>query len=117
MSATPTKATTFGQRLQDRRNQQGLTQQAVADQLGVSKAAYQQYEWDRVLPEAGRLPALADALGLSSSTVGRWLNDSPLLVTTSRDNGNACFRRGVAALGNYLAGILIGPLERRWALI
>lgn len=109
MSATPTKAATFGQRLQDRRNLKGLTQQEVADQMGVTKAAYQQWEWDRVLPEAGRIPALADALGLSSSTLGRWLEDSPLLVATSGRHSKTSFMDTVSDLLKRLTGPLTNP--------
>lgn len=114
MSATPLATDTFGQRLKQRRIQRGMSQRQVADRLNVTKAAYQQYEWDKVLPESGRIPALADALDLSASTIGRWLEDSPLLIASASDSGSGCFRRACAALGNHIGGVLTGPFDLEW---
>lgn len=69
---------TFGRRLRDRRKELGLSQRRIAVRMGVSKTAYLQYEHDKSLPEAGRLPALAHALRIPTSRLGRWLHDSPL---------------------------------------
>lgn len=74
---------TFGQRLRQRREELRLSQRRVATRMGVSKTAYLRYEHDRSLPEARRLPALAQALRIPTSRLGRWLNDSPLRTGTT----------------------------------
>ena len=47
------------------RREQGLTQQALADRLGVSDKAVSKWERDLSYPDAGLLPQLARELGIS----------------------------------------------------
>ncbi len=46
------------------RREQGLTQQALADRLGVSDKAVSKWERDLSYPDAGLLPQLARELGI-----------------------------------------------------
>ena len=57
--------TGMGKLIKDKREQAGLTQQALAEQIGVSQGAVSQYETDVVVPRPGKLVAIAGALGLS----------------------------------------------------
>lgn len=80
MSATiaTEEAPTFGQHLRHRRLKLGLTQQQIADKLGVTKAQVGQWERDEALPSTPRLPRLARSLKVSAGRVGLWIEDSPL---------------------------------------
>ena len=55
----------FGPFLKERRTQQGLTQAALAEQVGVSTAAVSKWERGQCLPDIAKLEDLAAALDLS----------------------------------------------------
>ena len=55
----------LGQRIATARKERGLTQQALADQLGVSQQTLAHYEVGRVGVGAAMLPRLAELLDLS----------------------------------------------------
>ena len=55
----------FGPFLKERRTQQGLTQSALAEQLGVSTAAVSKWERGQCLPDIAKLEDLSAALDLS----------------------------------------------------
>ncbi len=58
-------AATFGDRMTAAREAAGLSQQALARQLGVRVATIRNWETDRSEPRANRLQMLAGALGVS----------------------------------------------------
>lgn len=74
--------TTFGDHLRDARKRRGLSQRQLAERLGVSHTTIQYWEGDENLPEAAMLPWLAKNLRVAPSTLGRWLEDSPLRYTS-----------------------------------
>ena len=47
------------------RKRAGLSQEALAERLGVSRQAVSKWETGEAMPEAGKLAALAAALGVS----------------------------------------------------
>lgn len=62
-------------RIKEQREAIGLTRMQVADQLGISKVAVRKWEVGLAMPNADKLPALADLLGCSIDALyGR---DSP----------------------------------------
>lgn len=70
-AVTPTIATEdrspseeLGSRLRQLRKAKGLTQEALAEQVGVSKPAISSWEKGRAQPRAARATALAKALGV-----------------------------------------------------
>jgi XRE family transcriptional regulator, regulator of sulfur utilization len=55
----------LGERLKLLRIRKGLTQEHVAEQLGLTEAAYRHWENGRTDPHLGEAPRLALALGIS----------------------------------------------------
>ena len=49
-------------RIKERREALGLTRTQLGDRLGVSKVAVRKWELGLTMPNADKLPALADAL-------------------------------------------------------
>ena len=56
---------TTGQKIQTLRKRQGMTQEQLAQRLGVSRQAVSRWELDEVLPETANLLPLSRALGVS----------------------------------------------------
>lgn len=54
----------FGDRLRATRMYRGMTQQRLADTIGMALRTYQQYEQGRSEPSFGTLTAIADALDI-----------------------------------------------------
>ena len=81
---------TTGEKIQTLRKKQGLTQEQLAQGLGVSRQAVSRWELDEALPETANLLPLAKALGCSID----WLRDPALgwegpaqgAVSPSREN-------------------------------
>lgn len=55
----------FGARIAQRRKELGLTQEALAQKLGVSNQAVSKWEADQCCPDIMLLPELADTFGIS----------------------------------------------------
>ncbi|MBR1780397.1 MAG: helix-turn-helix domain-containing protein [Oscillospiraceae bacterium] len=55
----------FGERIAAYRKAQGLTQEGLAQQLGVTNQAVSKWEGDQCCPDIMLLPALADVFGIS----------------------------------------------------
>ena len=56
---------TLGQRIQEFRKQQGLSQEGLGDALGVSRQAVSKWERVECYPDITFLPVIADLLGCS----------------------------------------------------
>ncbi len=56
---------TLGERISTFRRRQGLSQEALAEKLGVSRQSVSKWERNESLPETDKLPLLAQALGIS----------------------------------------------------
>ena len=54
-----------GDRIREGRVAKGLSQQSVADLIGVSRPAVTQWEQDKIVPDRGNLRKLANTLGVS----------------------------------------------------
>ena len=56
----------FGKRLRILRADKGISQQRVANEIGVTKVGYQNYEYGRKMPSFGRVPKLAAYFNVST---------------------------------------------------
>lgn len=65
--AVPTFSSVFAARLLGARTRAGLTQQQLADMVGVSQQAITQWESGQALPRNRRRNAVADVLGIDLS--------------------------------------------------
>lgn len=57
---------TFGEKLKNYRMEKGLSQEKVAEYLGVSRQAVTKWESDQSMPASGNLLALSSLYGISS---------------------------------------------------
>lgn len=62
---------TIGQNLQAARKSRGLSQEQLADLLGISRQAISKWERDDSAPDAEKILALSDALGVSCDALLR----------------------------------------------
>src|SRR3546814_10304929 len=73
------RAVTIGSNLNRYREAKGLTQQAVLDAAGVSKASYTSYEAGRGMPSADKFVSLAHVLGTTTDEL--LLDPSEMVVS------------------------------------
>lgn len=59
----------LGKRIQERRKAQGLTQEQLGNELGVSAQAVSKWENGESAPDIGLLPALVQVLGTSADSL------------------------------------------------
>ena len=57
---------TFGQKLQNLRQKSGMSQDALAEKLNVSRQAVSRWERDETMPETDKVVALADLFGVTT---------------------------------------------------
>ena len=57
---------TMGEKIQDLRKRSGMSQDALAEQLGVSRQAVSKWERDEAVPEADKIVSLARAFHVST---------------------------------------------------
>ena len=63
----------FSERLKESRKKAGLTQTEIAEQLGITRPAYTQYETDKTAPNLETASKIADILKISLDyLVGRY---------------------------------------------
>lgn len=87
----------MGARILRRRKEKGLTQEALANKLGVSNQAVSKWEGDVCCPDLQLLPLLADTLELSLDELfGR---ESMAKPPKSRSGQPDFTHRGRAAVG------------------
>ncbi len=56
----------FGQKLQMLRQRAGMSQDALAERLGVSRQAVSRWERDETMPDSDKIVALADLFGVTT---------------------------------------------------
>ena len=57
---------TFGEKLQAMRQRTGMSQDALAERLNVSRQAVSRWERDETMPETDKVVALADIFGVTT---------------------------------------------------
>lgn len=68
----------FGERLKHARNLKGISQRQAAEEFGITKVGYQNYEYGRRAPSLEMLPRLARFFRVSADYL-LGLNDEPRL--------------------------------------
>ena len=69
---------TIGQRIAERRKLLGISQEALGEQMGVSRQAISKWEADGAIPEIDKLIALSKLFGVSVGwLLGTESDDSP----------------------------------------
>lgn len=64
---------TYGKTIRQSREQKGMTQEELAERLGVSRQAVNEWEGDISRPTAAKLTALAALLDLPPENGQRWM--------------------------------------------
>ena len=75
---------TLGQNIQNARRAQGLSQEALAEKIGVSRQALGKWEKDTALPGLDNLQALAAALGIGVDALLGAENADPAAPAVTR---------------------------------
>ena len=57
---------TFGEKLQKLRQKSGMSQNALAERLDVSRQAVSRWERDETMPETNKVVAMADLFGVTT---------------------------------------------------
>lgn len=79
---------TLGTQISNFRKQQGITQEALAQQLGITNQAVSKWESDQCCPDVTLLPKLADIFGISLDTLfGRETPHAPTMPLPWADDG------------------------------
>ena len=76
---------TLGQNIQNARRVQGLSQEALAEKIGVSRQALGKWEKDTALPGLDNLQALAAALGIGVDALLGAENADPAVPAVTLD--------------------------------
>ena len=107
---------TFGEKLQALRQRAGISQDTLAERLGVSRQAVSRWERDETMPETDKVVALADLFHVSTDYLLRaQAAEPPLSDGQSRERGPGRPAEDTLSRLSYLAktkGYLLG-----WALI
>ena len=102
---------TFGEKLQSLRQRAGMSQDALAERLQVSRQAVSRWERDETMPETDKVVALADIFGVTTDYLLRLqlvmaMEEEFELGMTQEDEVKAIKTVGDAV--NYVAGKLNG---------
>ena len=68
---------TFGEKLQKLRQKAGMSQDALAEKLSVSRQAVSRWERDETMPETDKVVALADLFGVTTDYLLRQQREEP----------------------------------------
>lgn len=108
---------TFGEKLQKLRQKEGMSQDALAERLDVSRQAVSRWERDETMPETDKVVALADLFGVTTDYLLRQGAEEepqaarPAAATPHKDSGRDILERlgYLAKTKGYLLGwVLIG---------
>lgn len=107
---------TFGEKLQKLRQKAGMSQDALAERLDVSRQAVSRWERDETMPETDKVVALADLFGVTTDYLLRQSAEEPqeaeaTAAAPRKDSGRDILERlgYLAKTKGYLLGwVLIG---------
>ena len=109
---------TFGEKLQGLRQKSGMSQDALAEQLNVSRQAVSRWERDETMPETDKVVALADLFGVTTDYLLRQQAEEQ---TTAREhNTRGAEKRDWVDQLAYLVktkGYLLGWLLIFWGVM
>ena len=83
---------TLGERIAEKRKKKGLTQEELADKLGVSAQAVSKWENDISCPDIMTLPNLSDRLGISIDELLRGSKEESQTTLLSEEERSALTR-------------------------
>lgn len=109
---------TFGEKLQGLRQKAGMSQDALAEKLNVSRQAVSRWERDETMPETEKVIALADLFGVTTDYLLRQQAEERRETETA-SSGREQKRDWVERLG-YLAktkGYLLGWVLVAWGVM
>lgn len=109
---------TFGEKLQGLRQKAGMSQDALAEKLNVSRQAVSRWERDETMPETEKVIALADLFGVTTDYLLRQQAEERRETETA-PSGREQKRDWVERLG-YLAktkGYLLGWVLVAWGVM
>lgn len=100
---------TFGEKLQALRQKAGLSQDALAERLGVSRQAVSRWERDETMPETEKVVALAELFAVTTDYMLRNCPEEPAEKaaepTGKRESHDLIYRLGhLAKTKWYLLG-------------
>lgn len=112
---------TFGEKLQTLRQRAGMSQDALAERLNVSRQAVSRWERDETMPETDKVVALADIFGVTTDYLLRpeVERQTPPAEDKPPRSGSAPERDTISRLG-YLAktkGYLLGWVLIAWGVL
>lgn len=90
---------TFGEKLQSLRQRAGMSQDALAERLQVSRQAVSRWERDETMPETDKVVALADIFGVTTDYLLR------LQLEQTEAGGEAAAAPGTEGLGGAFFGL------------
>ena len=107
---------TMGKRISDLRKSKGMTQEQLAQQVGVTAQAVSKWENDLSCPDISILPQLAEALGYPKVSI---IPNEYMLVSSAANNGQMAILEQpdskFARFINQLADEIIGSKTHvRW---
>lgn len=109
---------TFSEKLYALRRKSGLSQERLAEQLGVSRQAISKWESGQSMPESDKLIALSDYFGVSLDCLLRGTDESPFpsppSKTASPEKPTAQGRRLIGlifSIGGILGLVIWGLLS------
>ena len=108
---------TIGQRIAQKRKERGLSQEALGDQLGVSRQAIYKWESDTALPEIEKLVALSRLFGVSVGWLLGVEEDAPHEPESGGELSETQLKMVEEIVARYLAAQPQPPRWRKWPVL
>lgn len=112
---------TFGEKLQKLRQKAGMSQDALAERLDVSRQAVSRWERDETMPETDKVVALADLFGVTTDYLLRQgAEEEPQAAQSTVSAPHKDSGRDILERLGYLAktkGYLLGWVLIGWGVL
>ena len=112
---------TFGEKLQKLRQKAGMSQDALAERLDVSRQAVSRWERDETMPETDKVVALADLFGVTTDYLLRQgTEEEPQAAPSTAAAPHKDSGRDILERLGYLAktkGYLLGWVLIGWGVL
>ena len=112
---------TFGEKLQKLRQKAGMSQDALAERLDVSRQAVSRWERDETMPETDKVVALADLFGVTTDYLLRQgTEEEPQAAQSAAAAPHKDSGRDILERLGYLAktkGYLLGWVLIGWGVL
>ena len=108
---------TIGTRIAQKRKERGLSQEALGEQLGVSRQAIYKWESDSALPEIEKLIALSRLFGVSVGWLLGVEDETPPAAEDSGELTESQLNMVEEIVARYLAAQPQPPKRRKWPFV